>query len=72
MKCSGIIKAKQQKNNSVEEREHVSLFYPVKGVPGRDAHTHTHTHCYPDKSVGVCEGVRLDSMYYERTLPMNS
>lgn len=68
MKCSGIIKAKQQKNNSVEEREHLSLFYPVKGVPGRD----THTQRYPDKSVGVCEGVRLDSMYYERTLPMNS
>lgn len=68
MKCSGTIKAEQQKKNSVEEREHVSLFYPVKGVPGRD----TCTHWYPDKSVGVCERVRLDSMYYERALSMNS
>lgn len=32
----------------------------------------TRTLCYPDASVGVCEGIRLDNMYYERTLPMNS
>lgn len=34
----GAIKTKQQKNTSVEEQGHLSLFYPVKGVPMRDTH----------------------------------
>lgn len=34
----GAIKTKQQKNTSVEERGHLPLFYPVKGVPMRDTH----------------------------------
>jgi len=64
MKCGGIITAKQ-KHNSVEEREYVSLLYPEKAVPGRDAQTSV---CV---CVCVCEGACLDSMFYERTLPMN-
>lgn len=39
----GVIKSQTTKELTVEER--ISLFYPVKGVPGRkrDAHTHKHT-----------------------------
>lgn len=45
-------KKKERKSNCVEEQEYVSLFYPVKGVPGRERDARTP----PDESVGVCWG----------------
>lgn len=68
--CGWIIKAKQQKNNCMEEQEHVFVL-PCKRSPwerGRERDTHSAI----QTCLWVCEGVRLDNMYYERTLPMNS
>lgn len=68
MKCSGIIKAKTTQQELCGRAGTCIFVLPCK----EESLAETRTLCYPDVSVGVCEGVRLDSMYYERTLPMNS
>lgn len=54
-----IIKAKQQRNNFGEERQHAPLFYPIKGVPGKDADTHT----LPSRHVCGCVWVGLSGQH---------